>query len=198
MQDFNRRYYESRVWENTYYRGIPIAKNPCDLWVYQEIIWDTRPNVIIECGTGSGGSTMYLADTLVSLLITPRLVITIDLNRNFISHPNVVQLTGSSINKDIIEAVKESILDTDRVMVVLDSSHEYDHVLSEMKEYGQLVTPGCYMVVEDTNNIYYREGKGAKEAVEDYLVGNSIFEVDENREKFILTFNPGGYLRRKK
>ncbi len=86
-------------------------------------------------------------------------------------------------------------------MVILDSDHSRDHVLRELELYSPLVTPGCYLVVEDTNvnghPVSPEFGPGPMEAVEAFLETTNDFEVDRSREKLLLTFNPSGYLRRR-
>ena len=86
-------------------------------------------------------------------------------------------------------------------MVVLDSNHSRDHVLRELEVYGPLVTPGCYLVVEDTNvnghPVLPDHGPGPMEAVEEFLATTDDFEVDRGRENRLLSFNPSGYLRRR-
>src|SRR5205814_5088191 len=61
---FHRLYYHARIWGNTYWMGIPTYKCPLDLWVYQEIIFELRPHVIVECGTFKGGSALFMASIL--------------------------------------------------------------------------------------------------------------------------------------
>lgn len=203
ISDFNKHFYDSRVWERTYYKSIPIAKNPCDLWIYQEIIFETRPNILIECGTGYGASALYFVDTMKNSFIAAPLVITVDVNKNFITNANIKQVIGSSINPDTLNKVRDSIPTEGfslfpKIMVVLDSNHEYEHVLEELKLYHKFVTKGCYLVVEDTNNEHYREGRGCREAVEDFMSDQDMhnkFLVDYEREKFGLTFNSGGFLK---
>jgi cephalosporin hydroxylase len=84
---------------------------------------------------------------------------------------------------------------------VLDSDHACEHVLAELEAYGPLVTPGCYLIVEDTNvnghPVLAEHGPGPAEAVETFLATGAIFDVDRDRERLLLTFNPGGYLRRR-
>ena len=86
------------------------------------------------------------------------------------------------------------------VLVVLDSDHSRDHVLAEPRAYAPLVTPGSYLVVEDTNinghPVYEAFGPGPMEAVQDFLKERDDFEADRSREKFLLTFNPRGWLRK--
>jgi cephalosporin hydroxylase len=85
-------------------------------------------------------------------------------------------------------------------MVVLDSDHSHAHVAAEIAAYSSLVTPGCYLVVEDTNvngnPVLPEWGPGPMEAVDEFLDDTQLFARDPAREKFMMTFNPGGYLRR--
>ena len=85
-------------------------------------------------------------------------------------------------------------------MVVLDSDHSQAHVAAELEAYRSFVAPGCYLVVEDTNinghPVAADFGPGPMEAVEAFLPRAPEFEVDRSRERFLLTLNPGGYLRR--
>src|SRR5262249_49042628 len=87
-----------------------------------------------------------------------------------------------------------------RIMVILDSDHSRDHVLAELREYADFVTPGSYLVVEDTNlsghPVVRSFGPGPMEAIRDFLRERSDFEPDAEQEKFFMSFNPGGYLRR--
>jgi cephalosporin hydroxylase len=86
------------------------------------------------------------------------------------------------------------------VLVILDSGHSLDHVLAELRAYGPLVTPGSFLVVEDTNlnghPLLGDHGPGAAEAVADFLADTSEFVRDKSKERFLLTFNPGGYLKK--
>lgn len=148
--------------------------------------------MIVETGTARGGSALYLA-SICDLLDVGR-VITIDLRlpRPGISrpsHPRIEYLTGSSVAPEIVQRVRESVAGK-RGMVVLDSNHSREHVLAEMRTYAPMVSAGDYLIVEDTN------GDGPREAVRDFLAEDDSFVVDESREKFFLTQNPGGYLRR--
>ncbi len=85
--------------------------------------------------------------------------------------------------------------------MILDSDHRREHVLRELELYSRFVTPGCYLVVEDTNinghPVAPTFGPGPMEAVRDFLASTDDFEVDHSREKLLLTFNPSGYLRRR-
>jgi cephalosporin hydroxylase len=199
--DFLRSYGESGVWWHTEWLGTMASKCPFDLWMYQEIMFRTQPDVIIETGTLFGGSALFLA-SMCDLLGNGR-VITIDVDegkeRNRPSHPRILYLTGSSVAPEIVDRVKDEISDSDRVMVTLDSDHHDDHVLRELQTYGPLVPEGCYVIVEDTHaGALFPElwGAGPSAAIEEYMRSNDSFVIDRDCEKFLLTFNEGGYLRR--
>ncbi len=187
-------------WFNTRWLGVKVLKCPLDLWVYQEIISEIRPDIIIECGTADGGGTLFLA-SMCDLVGRSR-VVTVDIRprENLPKHNRITYLTGSSISEEIIKKIKDIIKPGDRIMVVLDSNHAKNHVLSELRIYGQLVTTGSYLIVEDTNvnghPVVPDFGPGPMEAVAEYLSENKDFIADKSKEKFYLTLNPGGYLKK--
>lgn len=117
-------------------------------------------------------------------------------------HPRIGFIHGSSTNPKIVEAIREQIKDGEQVLVILDSDHNKNHVLDELHAYAPLVTPGSYLIVEDTNRHGYLlagglPAGGPMEAVEEFLLETGDFEVDRSREdKFLMTFNPSGWLRR--
>ncbi len=202
MRRFHRLYYETsrRTWRNTFFLGVPVAKCPLDLWVYQELVSEVRPGLIVETGTAHGGSALYLA-SLCDLVGEGR-VVSVDLvaRDGLPQHPRVSYVVGSSIERETFERVESHVRPGESVMVVLDSDHTRAHVLEELRLYGALVTPGSYLVVEDTNihgrPVLRSHGPGPAEAVAEYLKEDPRFDVDESREKFYMTFNPGGYLKR--
>lgn len=181
--------------------GVPIQKNPMDLLVYEQIVYDVKPDVVVECGTYRGGSALFLAHMMDAL--GKGRVITIDIEKypNLPQHPRISYLLGSSTAPEIVERVKTSVKPGEIVMVLLDSDHTMQHVLNELRLYHPLVTPGSYLVVEDTHMnghpILPKSGPGPMEAAEQFLKENSDFAVDATRERLMLTFNPRGYLKRK-
>jgi cephalosporin hydroxylase len=200
IADFHRLYYHTpaRTWGNTYYKGHRILKCPLDLWVYSEIIWEVKPDLIIETGTMFGGSALWLGDQLD--LIGKGRVISIDIeDKGQPEHPRVRYRVDSSTSKATTQIASYFAKDK-AVLVILDSDHSQEHVAAELEIYKNLVTPGSYLIVEDTNvngnPVAADHGPGPKEAVEEFLYANPNFTRDESREKFYLTFNPGGYLRK--
>jgi cephalosporin hydroxylase len=202
VRRFHRLYYltSRRTWRNTFFLGVPVAKCPLDLWVYQEIVNEVRPGLIVETGTAHGGSALYLA--AMCDLVGGGRVVSVDLvaREGLPRHPRVSYVVGSSVEPETFERGKSHVRPGETVLVVLDSDHRREHVLAELRLYGGLVTPGSYLVVEDTNvhghPVFRSHGPGPFEAVRDFLDGGAPFAADESREKFYMTFNPGGYLKR--
>jgi cephalosporin hydroxylase len=162
---------------------------------------ETRPDLIIETGTNMGGSALFLA-SMCDLLSNGEIV-TIDIGErpDRPDHPRITYLLGSSTDPDVLAQLTSKLESANRVMVILDSDHSEGHVFDELTTLGPLVTPGCYLIVEDTivngNPVLPDFGPGPAEAVTRYLNDRpSQFVVDASREKFHLTFNPRGYLRR--
>ncbi len=199
---FHKLYYNNHeiTWNNTYWLGTKVLKCPLDLWIYQEIIYETKPDIIIECGTASGGSALYMAS--ICDLVNKGSVLTIDIepSEGKPHHERVTYLVGSSIAPETIVQLRKLIPDKSRIMIILDSDHSKPHVLEELKIYSQLVTKDCYLIVEDTNinghPVLPEHGAGPMEALEEFLISNDEFVVDMNRQKLFLTFNPKGYLKK--
>jgi cephalosporin hydroxylase len=198
---FHRLYYDTAVWKDTYWLGVPTQKCPLDLWIYQEILYEQRPDLIIETGTAHGGSALYMA-CLCDQLGRGEIV-TVDIYPidGRPTHERISYLTGSSTAPEVVAEVERLAEGRERVLVILDSDHARDHVLEELRIYGSLVSPDSYFVVEDTNvnghPVFAEHGPGPMEAVDEFLAENDEFEIDLAREKFFLTFNPRGFLRKK-
>lgn len=174
-----------------------MLKCPLDLWVYQEIIHETRPDLIVETGTSRGGSALFLCDVLDA--VGHGDVISVDV-REFSGRPahrRLTYRTASSIDPELVAWIGEQASGR-RTMVILDSDHSQAHVRAELEAYAPLVTPGCYLIVEDTNvnghPVAREHGAGPLEAVLEFLDSNAAFVPDHGREKHFLTFNPHGYL----
>jgi len=192
--------YTAGALDDTFWFGLPIQKSPLDCWVYQEILFELRPELIVETGTYLGGSALFFAH--ICDLLGHGEVVTIDQQRRgTVDHPRVTQLVGDALSREILEAVTERAAKARRVLVALDDDHTAPHVLRELAAYGPLVTPGSYLVVEDTNvnghPVMPGHGPGPHEAVETFLRTNEDFIIDRSREKFLLTYFPGGWLRKR-
>ncbi|MBW3634078.1 MAG: cephalosporin hydroxylase family protein [Chloroflexi bacterium] len=203
VDQFHTLYYSrnKQTWGNTFWLGHQVLKCPLDLWTYQEILHDVQPELIIETGTYRGGSALFLAS--MSDLLRRGEVVTIDSARQKgrPRHRRITYLTGSSTSAKILRQVRRRAKGKAAVLVILDSGHSKDHVLAELNAYAPFVTPGSYLVVEDTNlnghPVLSRHGPGPAEAVAEFLERNDAFVRDESREKFLLTFNPGGFLKKR-
>jgi cephalosporin hydroxylase len=180
--------------------GIPAQKCPLDLWVYQEILWEIRPDLIIECGTAQGGSALFLAS--ICDLLNKGKIISIDIEdrKDRPLHRRIEYWLGSSIQEEIMARVKSETENKGKVMIILDSDHHKEHVLKELHIYSPFVSQGSYLIVEDTNinghPVLSEFGPGPMEAVTEFLKGNADFVIDEGKEKFFMTFNPRGFLLR--
>jgi cephalosporin hydroxylase len=202
IRKFHKVYYgaNTRTWKDTCWLGVPVLKCPLDLWIYQEILYEVRPDFIVESGTMRGGSAYYLAS--VCDLLGHGEVLTIDIQpqTNRPTHARITYLTGSSVDPGILARVAASIPEGAVVLVILDSDHARAHVLRELELWHSLVSVGSYLIVEDTNisghPVADHRGPGPWEAIEAWLPQHPCFERDLGCEKFFLTFNPGGYLRR--
>ncbi len=206
IDDFTRLYFDS--WQllgqdtvQVRWLGQPMLKCPLDLWTYQEIVHETRPELIVELGTLHGGSALYFA-SLLELCGIDGQVLSVDIKprEGRPRHPRITYIEGSSTAPKVVAKVRERAAGRAKVLVCLDSDHGRDHVLEELRQYADLVGVGQYLIVEDTivhgNPVHPDHGPGPAEALRIFLAEDQRFEVDRARERFFLTFNRGGYLRR--
>jgi cephalosporin hydroxylase len=201
----------SYVWD---WLGVPIIQTPTDVVVLQELVWRTRPQLVIETGVARGGSVILFA-SLLQLLGEGRVIgVDVDLrphNRAAIEeHPlggRVELLDGSSTDPAIVAALEKASAAVDRVMVVLDSDHTQGHVAAELEALSGLVSVGCHLVVADTIIEHvptthppgrsWGPGNSPATAVDAFLGRHPEFELDLAVErKLLLSSNPGGYLLR--
>ncbi len=198
---FMRRYMVPPV-PKAYWRGHYAGKNPLDLWMYQEIIVETRPAAIIECGTNQGGSALFFAD--VCELLGHGHVYSMDVSppRLGLRHSRLTLLDGSSIDLSTVARVKRYLRGRQPVMVSLDSLHDKEHVAKELALWSPLVSVGSYLVVEDTCvdacPTHPELGPGPFAALREFVRGTQCFRTDLKREKFLYTQQPYGWLKRVK
>ena len=200
---------------NFSWMGRPIIQYPQDMIAMQEIIWNIKPDLIIETGIAHGGSLIYYASILELIGKGEVLGIDIDIrshNRIEIEkHPmfkRIKMIEGSSISNEIATKVKEIAKGKERILVCLDSNHTHEHVLQELKLYSPLVSINSYIVVfdtivEDLPDGYFSQKRpwgisnNPKTAVDEFLKGNQSFEIDRSVDnKLLISVAPGGYLKR--
>jgi cephalosporin hydroxylase len=204
---FNRLYYESGVAGSLNWRGIPMLKNPCDLWVMLELLQSVRPAVLIETGTHHGGSALYFSE-MMTLLGSPVRIVTVDINPKWHVDPEsfgIDSIVGFSTDHKVHQQVREAVdrallLRAGPVMLTLDSDHTGANVTRELELYSPLVTRGSYLIVEDTNVNGHPaaadHGPGPWEAVQQFLAVHTDFVRERACERHLLTFFPGGWLKR--
>ncbi len=179
--------------------GFRVLKCPMDLWVYQELIVRMRPDVVVETGTFDGGSALFMA--MIFDQIGHGRVISVDIEDKpeRPQHPRIRYITGSSTDPAIVADVYKDVGGRP-AMVILDSDHSAGHVYNEILAYQKLVPLAGYLIVEDTNvnghPTFPEYGPGPMEALDRFLGESKEFEIDERCERFMMTLNPRGYLRR--
>jgi cephalosporin hydroxylase len=201
VREFHKLYYHSPVISTqTHWLGVPVLKCPLDLWIYQDIIFQNKPDVIVEAGTHHGGSAFYMAS--IFDLVGKGHVITMDVvdKPGRPRHQRITYLKASSTEKSTVDSALKLIGDGKRVTVVLDSEHDYVHVSKELVLWSKVVSVGQYLIVEDTNiggnPVLPQWANGPFQAIKNWGPEKNGFSVDHSKEKFLMTLNPGGYLKR--
>ncbi len=203
---------------NFKWAGLPILKVPQDIIALQEIIWEVKPDLIIETGVGPGGSVIFFASMLELLescgeikdgeVIGVEIRLYPETRKTIFNHllsNRITIIDGSSTDKDVIEKLDWLTLGK-KVLVNLDSNHTHDHVLKELELYSPLVSIGSYIIVDDTgvedlpegtvSNRAWGKGNNPGTALVEFLKTNSNFEIDHTFSKLIITGSPSGYLKR--
>ena len=201
---------------NFTWMGRPIIKYPQDIVIMQELIWDVRPDLIIETGIAHGGSIIF-SSSMMELLGNGGKVIAVDIeirkhNRDAIEkHPmmkNITMLEGSSVDEKIVQQIADYAKNFRKVMVVLDSNHSHEHVYRELEMYTPLVSMDSYILLPDTFVEFFPKGyvtdrpwdvgNNPYTAMEAFLKTTDQFVKDESiTNKLLITeaFG-GGYLKR--
>jgi cephalosporin hydroxylase len=213
---FMRESIVSRYLYNFSWLGLPIVQFPQDLAALQEIIWETRPRLVVETGVAFGGSAIFYA-SMMELLGGDGQVLSIDVeikphNRARIeSHPlarRIKLIERDSLAPEVFAEAERLSAASGPTMVALDSLHSHQHVLAELKLYSKLVTPGFYLVVFDGFMDHFPDlfdggkpwgaGNNPLTATREFLAGNEDFEIDwEILNKLAITAAPEGYLRKR-
>jgi cephalosporin hydroxylase len=194
--------------------GEPILNLPQDMFAIQGIIYKTRPRFIIELGVAWGGSLLFYSTLLTVLggetVIGVDIFIPDDLRTRLSSHGGISErihlIAGSSVEADTLSHIKTIVKSCPDVLVLLDSHHSHDHVLSELRLYAPFVGNGHYLVCGDTivESMPRRDhrprpwgpGNSPKTALETFMKETDRFVIDDDVDRSLLfTCNPGGYLR---
>ena len=202
LKDWMTCHQKEIVLKKCYWMGVRTLKNPLDMWIYQEIIHEVKPEIIIEIGSAEGGSTLYFANMLDLLGKGQIISIEIDRTTYTIEHPRIITLTGDSSSRGIVEKTSR-LCSGKRVMVIHDGDHHKDQVLKDLDAYSGLVSVNSYFIVEDSVIDIFNPGDGVGtlwsgplEAIEEFLSKNTDFVIDEERERYILTYSLKGFLKR--
>jgi cephalosporin hydroxylase len=181
--------------------GVPVLKNPLDCWIYQEILMEVQPQVIIELGSYTGGSTLFFCHML-DLIGGEGVVVSIDINRDLFqaAHPRMILITGDCADP-AVQAQVASMCHNRRCLVVHDADHHQDAVLRDLRAYSPFVSEGSYFIVEDgivdlVELPGWGKQAGPLPAIQMFLAATDDFIVDIKRERYLLTYNPSGFLKR--
>ena len=191
---------QHRIMNDSTYFGVKTWKSPIDFWIYLELIYELKPDVILEIGNHSGGSTLALAHICDSL--DHGRIIGLD-----ISHASIAASVRAHRRIRLIEGdacanfnrVSKLIKPDEHVLVIEDSSHTFDNTLAVLDTFSPLVKPGGYFIVEDGichHGLNGGPSPGPYEAAEAFVSRSPSFVIDRSREAFLITWNPKGYLRR--
>jgi len=194
--------------------GRPIIQIPQDIVALQEIIWEVKPDLIIETGIAHGGGLIFYASILELIGKGEVLGIDIDIrkhNRKEIEKhkmfKRIKMIEGSSVDKKVIKKVANIVKKHKKVMVCLDSLHTHEHVLKELNLYSKFVSPGTYLVVFDTiieylpkgffSNKPWDKGNSPATAIKAFLKKNKNFIINRDiGNKLVITSTPGGFLKK--
>ncbi|WP_151702562.1 CmcI family methyltransferase [Nitrincola alkalilacustris] len=203
--EYHQWYYNTEVWLDVRYLGVPCYKSVSDMWNYQEILQELRPSLIVEFGTRFGGSALFFSVT--GRAINPDLkVLSVDIGHEDVDarvyqDPAIYLQTSSSTDPAVALRIQSMRAHAPGpVFFILDSDHRKEHVLAEMELLRSVVMSGDYLVVEDGNingnPVLPGWGEGPSEAIRAYQERYpDDYHVDTEREaKFGFTFSPGGFL----
>jgi cephalosporin hydroxylase len=183
------------------YKGIPAIKCPFDYLLYQMLLWEVKPDLVIEIGTNKGGSALYLADLLE--LNGKGVVHTIDLPENnedpLVQAHHRINVYKKGFANYMLPAPGQYPV----VLVIEDGSHYYEDTLAALRQFSPLVTHNSYYIVED--GIVNKLGRareyngGPQRAIGEFLQQNNHFIIDRKWCDFFgqdATFNINGYLKK--
>ena len=199
--EFIDAFWHSRAWETTTWLGLPVATPPTDLFVYQELVSRSRPDWIVDIGTGCGGRAAFLAS--ICELLNHGSVVSVDpdLRDDVPHHSRIVYVTGTPHEDETVAKVRATVGNTATALVILGSAgSSRDDMVRQFDAYHDFVAVGSYVVMENTilngHPVWPEFGPGPREAARACVRLHDGFIVDPTLEKYALTFNPRGYLKR--
>ncbi|GIU87284.1 MAG: hypothetical protein KatS3mg009_1799 [Acidimicrobiia bacterium] len=195
---FTDAFWRGLAWQTTTWLGRVVGRPPADLFVYQELIAQTRPDWVIETGTGTGGRAHFLA-TVCDLLGHGR-VVTIGRGGSPPEHPRLVHVARDPLGPHTLDEVRRIVGEVPNALVVIGTRANNTQTLRQFERYAPFVPVGSYVVVEDTivngHPVWPGFGPGPAEAIKAIMNTRGDFAPDPGCERYGLTFNPGGFLKR--
>lgn len=199
--------------------GRPMIQLPEDMMRIQEVIWDIKPDVVVETGVAHGGSLIFYA-SLFKAMDKGRIIgVEVELrahNRKAINdhmlREYITIVEGSSIDPETVAEVKSHIKEDETVLVMLDSNHTKEHVLEELRHYGPMISVGSYIVAADGIMEQVAGGprtkpewveSNPKQAALAFVAENDDFIIEEPKWPFNesvvrerVTYWPGAFVKR--
>jgi cephalosporin hydroxylase len=188
-----------------HWMGVTTLKNPLDCWIYQEILWEIKPEVLVEIGSFAGGSSLFFCSLFDGL--GQGEVLSVDLDRTHFQakHPRLVEVTGDCSDPAVVSQVAARCVGK-KVLVIHDGDHLKKAVLRDLRLYAGFVSVGSYFIVEDGVVDVFNPDEtalgwnraGPLAATREFLKENDQFVIDEERERYLITYSPRGFLKRVK
>jgi cephalosporin hydroxylase len=195
---FIEAFWKSLAWRDSTWLGAPTPNAPTDLYVYQELVTRVRPDLVVVVGTGGDGRALFFASVCEGLGRGRVLAIDAQSADNRPTHPRLQYVTADPDSRAAVEALRAK--PKEQALVLLGGYQSRPTTSALFKRYQSLVKPGSYVVVEGTavhgHPIWPGFGPGPHEGAEEALAANGDFVRDVSVEKYSLTLNPGGYLKR--
>jgi len=195
------------TWPRNKFLGYEILQCPFDLQIYQELIFSSKPEFILQTGICGGGSIVYFSSILDIMGASNDIkVIGVDIELSKeakeIKNDRVILFEGSSTSDEVVSKIKD-YTQGKKGIIILDSDHSETHVSKELSIYKDFVQKGCYLVVEDTNlngyPVHPNFGPGPYEAVKKFLLKNKDFRQDNQLwKRNLFSFHQYGWLVRAK
>ena len=193
--------------------GIQTQQDPSDAFLIQTLLWEIKPDLIIDLGTNAGGSAIFFA-SIMNYYNPNGKVVSIDTKNytiNWKSYckqcttPDVLPLwkqyvtfyLGSTLDPKILDNVEKHVNKAKSVFISHDSSHTGSHIYADLKAYSKFVTNGSYILVQDTKLDRFRQTYSINYYIDKFISENDKFIIDRDVEKmFYLTHHARGYLKR--